>query len=437
MKDSVIRVEGLGKRYRVAARRGRGTLASDLVQALTDPIQRLRSRTAAAPTDQFWALRDVSFDVPRGEVLGIVGSNGAGKSTLLKLLSRVTRPTTGRATLDGHVASLLEVGAGFHPELTGRENVYLNGCLLGLSRAQVSRRLDDIVQFAEVEQFLDMPVKRYSSGMYVRLAFAVAAHLDAEILLVDEVLSVGDVGYQKKSVRRMRELTSGGRTVLFVSHNLTLVRSMSDRVVWLDHGVVRKIGDPDDVVAEYLSGRQAGPLSREITDADHAYGVVKARVRRVSITDLEGHLLSTLRYRQPYRVRVELDILAPVEAGTFSLSVLTEEGVRVLMTHTLDTTRDYIELRPGPHVVDIQMENRLNPGAYVLEFGGHHLPSTMPLCHVPTALAFDVSSVAFTPGEEFSYHNRSGLIDVQADWDVRECEENPIPGRDAVLDVRA
>jgi lipopolysaccharide transport system ATP-binding protein len=252
MSDIAIRIENLGKAYTIAHNAARGnykTLQEDLLHLLKRPF----SPRGASRRETFWALKDVSFEVKQGEVLGIIGRNGAGKSTLLKILSRITRPTTGYAEMYGRVGSLLEVGTGFHPELTGRENIFLNGAVLGMNRSDIQRKFDEIVQFAEVEQFLDTPVKRYSSGMYMRLAFAVAAHLEPEILVVDEVLAVGDAEFQKKSLGKMSEVAKGGRTVVFVSHNMAAVTNLCSRVVSLEAGRVRNDGPAFDVVEQYLS----------------------------------------------------------------------------------------------------------------------------------------------------------------------------------------
>ena len=254
--QTMVSIEGVGKQYRLHHQRGSEsyrTLRDSIADAAAAPFKWVNgSRQPAAATDDFWALRDVSFDVGSGEVVGIIGRNGAGKSTLLKILSRITEPTTGRITLHGRVASLLEVGTGFHPELTGRENIFLNGAILGMTRQEIRRSFDSIVAFADVERFLDTPVKRYSSGMYVRLAFAVAAHLEPDIFVIDEVLAVGDAEFQKKSLGKMHEVSRGGRTVLFVSHNMAAVQALCGRVVWLDRGTVAAAGPTADVVARYL-----------------------------------------------------------------------------------------------------------------------------------------------------------------------------------------
>jgi lipopolysaccharide transport system ATP-binding protein len=256
MSELAVRVEGLGKEYRLGGPRERYATLRDQVNKLASaPLRALRGRGERSEQDGlFWALKDVSFEVPRGEVVGIIGRNGAGKSTLLKILSRITEPTEGEVDINGRVGSLLEVGTGFHPELSGRENVYLNGAILGMRRTEITRKFDEIVTFAEVEKFIDTPVKHYSSGMYMRLAFAVAAHLEPEILIVDEVLAVGDAAFQKKCLGKMGEVARGGRTVLFVSHNMQAVSQLTTAVALLDGGRVAFYGSTPEGVARYSAG---------------------------------------------------------------------------------------------------------------------------------------------------------------------------------------
>ncbi len=260
MSNLALRVEHLGKKYRIGARQARnGLLGDEIVASVKRPMQRVAALFArdghAAPdnAESFWALRDVSFELAHGEALGIIGRNGAGKSTLLKILSRITKPTTGRVELYGRVGSLLEVGTGFHSELTGRENIFLNGAILGMRRAEIARKFDEIVAFAEVENFIDTPVKRYSSGMYMRLAFAVAAHLDPEILVIDEVLAVGDTSFQKKCLGKMGDVTREGRTVVFVSHDLTAIQALCSRAIRLSHGELVGYGAVGEQVGAYLA----------------------------------------------------------------------------------------------------------------------------------------------------------------------------------------
>lgn len=260
--SAAIIVENLSKRYVIGHAPRHDTLRDSLAHGFKG-LWRSRKNNASGSSEEFWALRDVGFAIPAGEVVGIVGRNGAGKSTLLKILSRITEPTRGRVTLNGRVASLLEVGTGFHPELTGRENIFLNGAILGMSRAEISRKFDEIVAFSEVERFLDTPVKRYSSGMYVRLAFAVAAHLDPEILIVDEVLAVGDQQFQRKCLGKMREVAGGGRTVLFVSHNLSAVRSLCTSALLLDRGRAGALAPVAEVLAAYTKSASGPAIAYE------------------------------------------------------------------------------------------------------------------------------------------------------------------------------
>jgi lipopolysaccharide transport system ATP-binding protein len=277
MPHSAISIEKLGKRYTIDHRRANGDAMRHAIEgAIRAPLTWLRSgRQKKLQHVDFWALRDVSFQIEQGQVVGIIGSNGAGKSTLLKLLSRITVPTEGRIRIDGRIASLLEVGTGFHQELTGRENIFLNGAILGMTRAEIVRKFDEIVEFSGIEEFLDTPVKRYSSGMYVRLAFAVAAHLEPEILIVDEVLAVGDAAFQKKCLGKMGSFAQSGRTVLFVSHNMEAVRTLCQRCVWLKNGRLHKDGKADEIVESYFDS-----ISNELSfsSANPDYGLTIQKV---------------------------------------------------------------------------------------------------------------------------------------------------------------
>ncbi|MDI1335081.1 MAG: ABC transporter ATP-binding protein [Lacunisphaera sp.] len=300
MSTPVISVRGLGKRYYLSHQQRSDTLRDSLTHRARGLWRRVTGSAATAPEgEEFWALRDVSFDVHQGDVIGIIGRNGAGKSTLLKILSRITEPTTGRATIRGRVASLLEVGTGFHPELSGRENIFLNGAILGMSRAEITRKFDEIVAFAEVERFLDTQVKHYSSGMYVRLAFSVAAHLEPEILIVDEVLAVGDAQFQKKCLGKMSEVTrESGRTILFVSHNLEALRAICQTGVLLESGRIKATGPIQDVITQYHS-----PLSELTIDYPAAD---KPAITRIAIDPVRlaaGDLVIHVSYQSPEPLR--------------------------------------------------------------------------------------------------------------------------------------
>ncbi len=316
--DLIIRAENIGKRYTLS-HQGRGHVryarfSESLAHWAAGPVRWLRRRgggqaasaaiSSSPSQEDFWALKDVSFEIKRGEVVGIIGRNGAGKSTLLKILSRITEPTTGRITLDGRVASLLEVGTGFHPELTGRENVFLNGAILGMTRAEIRAKFDEIVAFAEIEKFLDTPVKRYSSGMYVRLAFAVAAHLEPEILVVDEVLAVGDAQFQQKCLGKMQDVAGRGRTVLFVSHNMEMMDRLTSQTIWLSRGSVLQHGPTRQVVAAYLNQREQGG------DLDtHRVSSIPgtARILGLATRGADGQVQTSFRQGEVVSLSLELE----------------------------------------------------------------------------------------------------------------------------------
>ncbi|MBX3730403.1 MAG: ATP-binding cassette domain-containing protein [Candidatus Sumerlaeia bacterium] len=334
MSEAIVAVENLGKRYviRHEARRPRDyrSLSESLSRGASAVVRRLAPMREVAEAErgsweEFWALREVAFEVPRGQAVGIVGRNGAGKSTLLKLLSRITEPTTGRIRLRGRVASLLEVGTGFHPELTGRENIFLNGAILGMSRQEIRRNFDGIVAFAEVERFLDTPVKRYSSGMYVRLAFAVAAHLEPEILVVDEVLAVGDLAFQKKCLGKMDEVArQNGRTVLFVSHQMAMVQALCTRAVMLDGGRIVADGPVQEIVAAYQHSLLDNPDAsqpREFFSDTH----------RIGVRDVRTVLLSDADERDTLNISFEMHAEQPWREVHIALEVLTYNGVRVAL----------------------------------------------------------------------------------------------------------
>jgi lipopolysaccharide transport system ATP-binding protein len=311
MGESAIRVEQLGKSYRIApAGAGYRTLRDDVVAWMKNPVRR-------AAREEFWALKDVTFEVKRGDVLGVIGRNGAGKSTLLKILSRITKPTTGSADIFGRVGSLLEVGTGFHPELSGRENIFLNGAILGMTRRDIVRKFDEIVAFAEVEQFLETPVKRYSSGMYMRLAFAVAAHLEPDILVVDEVLAVGDAKFQEKSLGKMSDVAREGRTVLFVSHNMAAVNRLCKQAMLLNQGCIVAHGDAQQVVAFYhQSGIGATAQKHWSFEEQLSYQSVKpvsVCIKNAADVVTETFKVSdTIRIELVYEVETNEDIIVPV-----------------------------------------------------------------------------------------------------------------------------
>ncbi|MDT7542579.1 MAG: lipopolysaccharide transport system ATP-binding protein [Acidobacteriota bacterium] len=306
----IIRIEKLSKQYRIGARKASyGTLGEALAGSLRAPLSRLRARPRG---EILWALKDVNIDVLPGESVALVGRNGAGKSTLLKILSRVTEPTAGRVELYGRVGSLLEVGTGFHPELTGRENIFLNGAILGMAREEIKRKFDEIVAFSGIERFIDTPVKWYSSGMYVRLAFSVAAHLDPEILILDEVLAVGDSAFQIKCLNKMQEIRNAGRTILFVSHNMQSVTRLCKRAIYLSDGLVVDDGPAQQVAGTYLSARARVSAERTWDDPREAPGDDVARLRAVRVRTEDGAVRAVIDIRKPVGIEMEFDI---IEAG--------------------------------------------------------------------------------------------------------------------------
>jgi lipopolysaccharide transport system ATP-binding protein len=354
MSDPVIQVEQLAKRYRLGATQAVGRTFGEM---LYGRAARLIGRSAPpAPDKDFWALRDISFQVHAGEVVGIIGRNGAGKSTLLKILSRITDPTEGRAMFRGRLASLLEVGTGFHPELTGRENIYLGGAVQGMRRHEIRAHFDDIVEFSGIEKFIDTPVKRYSSGMYVRLAFAVAAHLQADILLIDEVLAVGDVAFQKKCLGKMQEVATDGRTVLFVSHSLKSVSALCSRGLVLDEGRTQYLGPTDEAIDHYVrmtGGARHGGGERRFDQLTPS----PAQIRRVAVLDPSGSPSGVHRTNAPITVRVEYDVRQPIDNLIVTCQVRSANDDVILLTTAADS---HARRHPGG-----PMAYPAQPGRYV------------------------------------------------------------------------
>jgi len=373
MSAPAIRIENLGKRYYRGSPGIRGAL---LAERMGNALRGVRRPAEAAPAmEPFWALRNVSLEIAQGEVIGLLGPNGAGKSTLLKLLSRITLPTEGRIELRGRVATLLEVGTGFHPELTGRENVYLNGAILGLRRQDIARRFDAIVDFAGVEEFIDTPVKRYSSGMFVRLGFAVAAHLDSEIMFVDEVLAVGDAAYQRKCIQKIHDLTvEEGRTIVFVSHNLAWVERLCDRAVLIEHGEVRAEGPVATVTAGYLNSidpaEHGGVV--QIPDGSPRLGTGEAHFRSVRLLDAEdSQPTHSLMLNRPVIVEAILEVFETIEEGVFEVGITAADGLRIVTALSTDGGGEPFRLEPGFHELRAELALRLLPGQFALDIGVH------------------------------------------------------------------
>jgi lipopolysaccharide transport system ATP-binding protein len=358
MSQLAIRAENLGKRYRIGQRERYVTLRDVLTNALTWPVRLLRGRGSNSTGPEYiWALREISFDVDEGDVVGIIGRNGSGKSTLLRILSRITRPTEGRAEIVGRVGSLLEVGTGFHPELTGRENVYLSGAILGMKRQEIERKFDEIVAFAEIEKFIDTTVKYYSSGMHMRLAFAVAAHLEPDILLVDEVLAVGDVGFQKKCLGRMGEVAKTGRTVLFVSHQMNQIRRICRNCIWLDAGRIRTRGSTSETVTGYEASF-ASPLALE--SRAHGAPAVGARFVKWEILEPRAEKPNVLGGFGEVRLQFVLEVGKAVPDGHHGIALYNQDN-QLMWAAAVNNLR----LEPGLHNLTLRLPSLpLQPGVY-------------------------------------------------------------------------
>jgi len=372
LTDTAIKVEGLSKRYRIGAQqlatRNLREKLNEMALAPFRAVKHLAGRNGHKPkSETFWALKDVSFEVKRGEVVGIIGRNGAGKSTLLKILSRITEPTEGYADISGRIASLLEVGTGFHPELTGRENIYLNGSILGMKRAEINKKFDEIVAFAEIEKFIDTPVKHYSSGMYVRLAFGVAAHLDPEILLVDEVLAVGDTAFQKKCLGKMGDVAKQGRTVLFVSHNMSAIQRLCPNSLFLENGQLVNHGSTDQVVNEYLSESGQTAKANHWVDVSRASRGGSGEVRFKAFKyDLPTRDLMGLHSYDSLEISMELISDAPRSVGSVAVTLYDQHGTKLINADTLSLGLSF-KFKEGLNIVSIRIDKVfLNSGVYTL-----------------------------------------------------------------------
>lgn len=395
----IIEIKGLGKRYDIMHQRGRYIALRDvLANVFKRPFSFLRSKARKAvgleKREEFWALRNVSFDVMPGEVIGIIGKNGAGKSTLLKILTGITPPTEGEAIMRGRVSSLLEVGTGFHPELTGRENIFLNAAILGMTRKEIARKFDEIVAFSGVEKFLDTPVKHYSSGMQVRLAFSIAAHIEPDILIVDEVLAVGDAEFQKKSMGKMEEVTSqDGRTILFVSHNMEAIERLCTRTVWIDHGEIKQFGPTKEVVNDYLN-RERG---KNIAMYDFPFHEgSNMQITKISIRDEDGEPSADLDMLAPFTIEVEFEVREAVDGAILSLLMFTNEDQMLLLSDPFDYTNTYIEsFAPGKYRTRVRVPARLfNVGDYYFN----------AILHMPMATILDRKKRV-----QFSIHDSGSL----------------------------
>jgi lipopolysaccharide transport system ATP-binding protein len=437
MSDIAIRVEGLGKQYRIGKRERYRALRDTITDAMYAPFRRMRSVfrpsgvETSEPSETIWALKDVSFEIPRGEVVGVIGRNGAGKSTLLKVLSRITEPTEGRVEIHGRVGSLLEVGTGFHPELTGRENIYLNGAILGMRRAEIARKFDEIVAFAEVQKFIDTPVKHYSSGMYLRLAFAVAAHLEPEILIVDEVLAVGDSTFQKKCLGKIGEVAQDGRTVLFVSHNMTAIESLCGKCLLLQSGLLKQYSSSEAVIARYLT-EGLKPHEASVSLKDHASRTPTSMpvMEHLRLISPDCDLPGVVRMGDRFVIEVSFDSQGTRFQPVLGIVVKSSIGAPLFTTNNrFIPTKTEEPLARG--VVRIKYESLpLMPGTYLLD-----------LYFGDTVADFDVimdaALLEVIPGDVYGSGKLPsawcGPFYCPASFDVESASDNPVHSRSALV----
>ena len=416
--NDAIRVDDLGKRYRIG---GLPSGYRTLRDALASSVRRLSRREPPPSTDTIWALRHINFNVERGQVLGIVGRNGAGKSTLLKLLSRVTDPTEGKAEIYGRVGSLLEVGTGFHPELTGRENIYLNGAILGMKRAEIERKFDEIVDFAEVRKFIDTPVKRYSSGMYLRLAFGVAAHLEPEILVVDEVLAVGDAEFQRKCLGKMSDVAHEGRTVLFVSHNMSAILRLTEETIVLDKGQIVMRGPTPEAVDFYMTSEMARSGERRWEPGDDYQTNNPFHPLAIRVLDSQGRVVDRVISSEDFSVEFEYELQEELTGLRVGMYLATSRGEQVFTSFDTDNPETYerlTERRKGHYLSRCRIpRDLLNGGVFILgvNASSFRIRSYFTDEH---ALTFTVDPTG-APGSQWA-EPRRGPVRPALNWEITE-----------------
>lgn len=424
MNEPIISIKNIGKKYNITHHRGGYiTLRDILAGILRNPFRFLKNKAKQIvgidTKEDFWALRNVSVDIQRGDIVGIIGHNGAGKSTLLKILTGITPPTEGEIVMRGRVASLLEVGTGFHPELTGRENIFLNGAILGMTKREIIRKFDEIVAFSGVEKFLDTPVKYYSSGMYVRLAFSVAAHMDSDILLVDEVLAVGDDEFQKKCLGKMEEITGrSGRTILFVSHNMAAVQRLCKKTVLIENGNVKKVGKTEDVISEYLHEALSSGVTK-FTEHKNK----EAQIVSVTMRDKENKITSSFNHDEEFHIDLLYRVSKTLENTIVTLEFFAQDGQMFFFSTDSDNAKKILDKNKGLYEVTIPIsKNFLNPGSYYLRFSiqspGHVVYDIQGDIHFKIIEKAGDLRGRYYSGKYLGYH---GML---LDWETKPHSDN-------------
>ncbi len=421
MSEKVIEIRNLGKQYRLGEI-GTGSISGDLkrtwqrIRGVKEEefIQENDRTQASRKNDVVWALQDMNFDVMQGEVLGVIGKNGAGKSTLLKILSRVTAPTTGTIKVKGRIASLLEVGTGFHPDLTGRENIFLNGAILGMTKQEIRNKFDEIVDFSGVTRYIDTPVKRYSSGMYVRLAFAVAAHLEPEILIVDEVLAVGDVEFQKKCLGKMKDVSGQGRTVIFVSHNMGAVKSLCTNGIVMKNGRLDFKGNINDCVNEYLK-INTSESDGDVRIVQKGVGTGEAKITRISFLNHQEETTETLLYKSNLKIRIYITSNEIIDKVNADIKIVDRNGS--ILFHALNLySNQPLRLQQGENIIEAEVENHLLPGNFLLTVGIHNGSTSLTIDYHENIMEFEVIKAAVNPLDSYPYDWVVAPAKVNSQW---------------------
>lgn len=422
----VLKAENISKQYRLG-QIGTGTLSHDLirfwhkVRGKEDPYLKVgaaNDRTSNDTKGYVWALKDINFEIAQGEMVGIIGKNGAGKSTLLKLLSRVTSPTTGSIKIKGRIAALLEVGTGFHPELTGRENIYLNGAILGMKRTEISAKLNEIIEFSGCQKYIDTPVKRYSSGMIVRLGFAVAAHLEPEILIVDEVLAVGDAEFQEKCIGKMKDISSAGRTVLFVSHNMASMKALCQKGILMEHGQIIQIGSMNEVIETYLSRTTKTSLSGEIPANASSINTGLVKFTNILLQNSHGEAVQNINYQSNLNFILQLKAETELKDVILDLRINTRDGVELVHTMNKYSNPAKQSIHAGLNEITCQIENHLQPGNYTVSIGIHET-NGLSLDFVENILNFTVLNVGEGDQAGFIYDFKLGHVFFNSTWKIK------------------
>ncbi|MCB0429410.1 MAG: ABC transporter ATP-binding protein [Flavobacteriales bacterium] len=430
MSQIVIQAEDVSKLYRLGVV-GANTMADDLnrlwarIRGKEDPILKVgevNARNEAGASNYVWALRNVNFELEQGEVMGVIGKNGAGKSTLLKILSQVTKPTTGRIGVKGRIASMLEVGTGFHPELTGRENVFLNGAILGMTKKEIRGKLDEIISFSGVERYIDTPAKRYSSGMKVRLGFAVAAHLEPEILIVDEVLAVGDVEFQRRCVEKMQEVARQGKTILFVSHNMASIKSLCTRCIHMENGMVKFDGDVEDAIDLYIKSNaevfQNGQIPQGVGDINTG----QAEYTSVKLLNEQREAIDDVYFFAPIRLELGIVVHETVESANLVVRIFNSSKVPMSNSYLL-MDRPPVHLEKGKHVVRVEIGNRFQPGSYYVSLAITSAAGKA-IQVVNDVLLFNILQVSEAGGQDFKFGKSKGGILAETKWEIQSIQKN-------------